>query len=591
MADKQSVQSGGSAQSHLPRCLYSDFKIYDKRREVAGGWLKKKAGLSGGSVFNKGTWQRRWFSIDTEVTGAENYELEYFHYPDDKTPRQKFPLEGAALVVAGGTSFHVQLADGTLLQLKADSTEKRDLWYETLERVITVATFRGQALNERRMGLDSHLSGGDYDGGEDDDDHDDHRSHAALHKSPFKVRQRANPLVRLDVDINEIPPSSTQRRQFEEMFVADVARALACEPEIVEVISVKPAPNSEWLVEVEFDIYIPPPRRQWEGDEDLGEEEEAELEEQQRQREDTQKHFLTRLHAMVLNVTSPLYHGFVTCKLDSTFAAHFIDDDEGDDEDMFSADPAVLDVMNRYRESTLPPEYIDHSHFEIVIAYDGTEYPFHVPNPTMLRRNRCAVWPFEIKQTLGIMGTMQEQWVEPRALIPRDMPLALSQPISFRPSARFGGQVCISAARLTPGVTYDVECDDLRDEVLENLTEEEKDSIQEVFNKYDVNHDGTVSKKEMEELVRERTRGRRKVVEDKFQEAMAEADLSPEERESLEESRRQHLQQINEAQTKLLRMFDCADLNGDGLLSLTEFQLAEAWFLRCTLNPEKSHLF
>jgi hypothetical protein len=247
--------------------------------------------------------------------------------------------------------------------------------------------------------------------------------------------------------------------------------------------------------------------------------------------------------------------------------------------------------MNKYKDTTLPTDFVDHSHFEIVIAYENVEYPFFVPNPTMLRRRWCAVWPFEIKQTLGIMGTMQEQWVEPRALVPRDMPLAMSQPIAFRPSVRFDGQVCIPAAKLSPGVTYDVECDDLRDEVLENLTEEEKDSIQEVFNRYDVNHDGTVSKQEVEDLVRERTRARRKVVEEKFQEAISETDLSTEERSSLEETRRQHLQQINEAQTKLLRMFDCADLNGDGVLSYTEFQLAEAWFLRCTLNPEKSHLF
>jgi len=293
---------------------------------------------------------------------------------------------------------------------------------------------------------------------------------------------------------------------------------------------------------------------------------------------------------MVLNVTSPLYHGFITCKLDSTFSAHMVDEDENE-EDLFSADPSVLAVMNKYKDTVVPHDSIDSSHFEITVAYDGAEYPFWVPNPTMLRRRWCAVWPFEIKQTLGIMGTMQEQWVEPRALVPRDMPLSMSQPISFRPSTRYDGQVCISAAKLTPGVTYDVECDDLRDEVLDNLTDEEKDSIQEVFNRYDINHDGTVSKKEVEELVRERTRARRKVVDDKFNEAMAEPDLSPEEVSSLEESRRQHLQQINEAQTKLIRMFDCADMNGDGVLSLTEFQLAEAWFLRCTLNPERSHLF
>jgi len=562
---------------------------------VAGGWLKKKAGVSGGSLFNKGSWQRRWWSIDTEVTGSENYELEYYHYPDDKQPRQKFPLEGASLVMSGGTTFHVQLADGTLLQLKADSDEKRDQWYEMLERVITVATFRAQALYERsrlgadHFGDDAAGGGGHFDDGDDGDLHS--QSPQQQRRNPFKVHQRANPLVRLDLDISTIPPSSNQRRQFEEMFVTDVARALHVPETFVEVVSVKPAPNSEWLVEVEFDIYIPPPQKiEGDGDEEdkddeYDEEHEAVLEEQQREREGQQKSLLTRLHAMVQNPASQLYHGFITCKLDPSFAAHMVEEER--EEDLFSSQPEVLAVMAKYVDTPVPSDYIDASHFEITIAYDGVEYPFFVPNPSMLRRRWCAVWPFEIKQTLGIMGTMQEQWVEPRALVPRDLPLAMSQPIHFRPSVRYDGNVCISAAKLTPGVTYDVECDDLRDEVLANLSDDEKSAIQELFDRYDINHDGTVDKKEIEALVRERTRARRKIVEDRFKEALAEdPDMTSEERSAAEESRRQHLQQINEAQTKLLRMFEAADMNGDGILSLTEFSLAEAWYMRCALNPE-----
>lgn len=612
-------QTGGGGYSSLPRCHYADFKVFDKKRMVVGGWLKKKAGTSGGSLFNKGSWQRRWFSIDSEVTGLENYELEYYHYPDDKAPRQKFPLEGAALVMAGGTNIQVQIADGTMLQLKAEDGEKRNDWYEMLERVITVATLRAQAIQERsRFLLEEeealHLQQQQqyYDEDEEGYDPDDPYSERPaspqyVHRNPFKIKQRANPLVRLDLDISTIPPSSTQRRQFEEMFVSDVARALDVDQHVVEVISVKPAPNADWLVEVEFDIYIPPPPRRlkrdrarddgddddsYEDDDDDEEEDvdEEELEEQQRERFELQRTLLARLHTMVLNPTSPVYSGFITCKLDSSFSAHMVEK-ELHEEDLFSSEPEVLGIMNKYKDTVLPGNFIDATHFEITIAYDGAEYPFYVPNPSMLRRRWCAVWPFEVKQTLGIMGTMQEQWVEPRALAPRDMPAPLSQPIHFRPSVRYDGNVCISATRLTPGVTYDVECDDLRDEVLDNLTEEEKEAIAETFDKYDENGDGTVSKDEIEHLVRERTRARRKVVEEKFQECMAGDDISPEEVASAEESRRQALQQINEAQTKLIRMFDCADLNGDGQLSRVEFTLAEAWFLRCALNPEKQHLF
>lgn len=583
--------SVGSATMHLPRAIHSDFAIFDKRRMMAGGWLKKKAGTSGGSLFNKGSWQRRWFSIDSEVTGLDNYELEYYHYPDDKKPRQKFPLEGASLNISGSTSFQINLADGTMLQLKADDDEKFRAWYVTLETLIIIASKRAQAIHEMLMLGMEGTRGEHYDDDEYDDRHSDPKSpmHHFHHRNPFKINHRANPLVRLDLDINTIPPSSTHRRQFEEMFVSDVSRALGVPSEIIEVISVKPAPNSEWLVEVEFDIYIPPPPRD-EDDDDMDEAAERELEELQREREEQQKSLLTRLHAMVINSASPLYYGFITCKLDSTFAAHMVEEEEEDD--LFSSDPAVLSVMHKYKDVAVPDDFIDTSHFEIHIAYEGKEYPFYVPNPSMLRRRWCAVWPFEIKQVLGIMGTMQEQWVEPRALVPRDLPLAMSQPLHFCPSVRYDGNICIPASKLTPGLTYDVECDDLRSEVLENLTDEEKESIQEVFNKYDINNDGTVSKKEIEDLVRERTRARRKIVEDKFQEVISSDEHMPEEeRASAEESRRQAIQQINEAQAKLIRMFDSADLNGDGLLSLTEFQLAEAWFLRCALNPEKSHLF
>ena len=615
-SDTRAVGGGGqgSPHSHLPRCHYADFKVFDKRRMVVGGWLKKKAGTSGGSLFNKGAWQRRWFSIDSEVTGTENYELEYYHYPDDKTPRQKFPLEGAALVMAGGTNIQVQMSDGTMLQLKAEDGEKRNEWYEMLEKVITVATLRAQAIQDRSHQLfeeeEALRAGDDEDDYFDPADPDAERpSPQYVHRNPFKIKQRANPLVRLDLDIGTIPPSSTQRRQFEEMFVSDVARALGVEQHIIEVISVKPAPNADWLVEVEFDVYIPPPsRKKRRGDRDRGEDDATEeddyddeddeyeeeddedlLEEQQRERQEHQHMLLERLHTMVLNSTSPLYSGFITCKLDSSFCANMVEQDF--DEDFFSSEPEVVNIMNKYKDTVLPANFIDSSHFEITVAYDGVEYPFYVPNPTMLRRRWCAVWPFEIKQTLGIMGTMQEQWVEPRALTPRDMPITLSQPIHFRPSVRYDGNVCISAIRLTPGVTYDVECDDLRSEVLENLTEEEKSSIQATFDKYDQNKNGSVSKFEIEELVRERTRARRKVVDDKFHECVSEEGISEEEVASAEESRRQALQQINEAQTKLIRMFDCADLNGDGVLSLTEFSLAEAWFMRCALNPEKQHLF
>ena len=57
----------------------------------------------------------------------------------------------------------------------------------------------------------------------------------------------------------------------------------------------------------------------------------------------------------------------------------------------------------------------------------------------------------------------------------------LSHPVRFEPSVRVGGQVCLNAARVIPGATYEVEVDDLRTEVLMNLTDEEMMDIKTTF--------------------------------------------------------------------------------------------------------------
>lgn len=61
--------------------------------------------------------------------------------------------------------------------------------------------------------------------------------------------------------------------------------------------------------------------------------------------------------------------------------------------------------------------------------------------------------------------------------------------------------------------------------------------------------------------------------------------------QAAEQLKAQHLQQSREAQNKLLLLFEAADINGDGVISINEFVLAEVWWLRCTMNPERDHLF
>jgi Ca2+-binding EF-hand superfamily protein len=132
---------------------------------------------------------------------------------------------------------------------------------------------------------------------------------------------------------------------------------------------------------------------------------------------------------------------------------------------------------------------------------------------------------------------------------------------------------------------------DRRDELMDNLTPEEMEAIKETFQSYDINSDGGISKEEMESLVAARTAERRKNIEEKFQMFSLDPGVSPEDIANAEHAKSQYLQQLLESRNKMIAMFNAADTNGDGIISFTEFIMAEAWWLRCTLNPDKAHLF
>eukprot|EP01034_Spumella_vulgaris_P028347 gene28347-35186_t len=252
--------------------------------------------------------------------------------------------------------------------------------------------------------------------------------------------------------------------------------------------------------------------------------------------------------------------------------------------------------MTKYRDIEVPEDVVDVSHFSILLCFEGRVVPMLVPNPMVLTKKCCAIWPFEIKQLLGFIGNMQELWIEPIGLIPRDLPKSLIQPVLFEESVRMGGAKIISATRLQADVSYDVQCEDKREDALNSLTKEEMDAIKETFQKYDINGDGGISRPEMEELVRIRTADRIAVIEEKFntyihESTESESGLSEAELENAVNNKAQYLQQMEEAQSRLLKMFDAADTNGDGVISFTEFIMSEAWWLRCTINPDKQHLF
>ena len=606
----------------LPRCHAEDFLIWNEKRKMVGGWLKKRAGGKHdkpfGSLFNKGTFQRRWFIIDTEITGQDNYELSYFYTPDDSKPRARYPLHHAKVLYSGGDAFQIQLADGQIVQLSTEREDVKNKWYETLVRVIKIASAREEAI-EKRMEMEERgmetpeKVDEDMDDEEKDEytgyDEDDGRAYSPeressrvaaagggdstkVGKAAKKGTSRALPSLRLDVDITTIPPSSTQRRQFEEMFVSDVANALELDNSQVEIHSVKPVVIMSWLVEVTFDIVLDSiPREDLDLDEDE-DDDEIVVRAMQEERETRYDALMAKLHGLVTDITSPIYNGFQTCKLDPSYTNNMMGQ-KASEAEIFSSERRVLDVMHRYKDVHLPSHFEedDPSHFQITLVFEGAEYPIDVPSPTYMRQRFCNLWPFEVKKVIGLTDTMQEQWVEPVALNPIDLPHASSTSVRFEPSCRMGGQVCLNTSRLQPGVSYEVEVDDLRSEVLMNLTDEEMYTINETFKTFDVNNDGTVQKEEIEQLVRDRTKERRAIIEDKFQTRVSEAGISEDEIAAAEEAKRQHLQACNEAQVKQLKMLVAADINSDGQLSLTEFMLAESWWLRCTLNPQKAHLF
>jgi Ca2+-binding EF-hand superfamily protein len=396
----------------------------------------------------------------------------------------------------------------------------------------------------------------------------------------------------VDVDIHTIPPSTPARRQFEDSFEQDLSKCLKVNTEFVkiEVINVKPAAGMDWLALVEFDIYVAPdhqPDENGELDDEL--EEEMEIE-----RMEHRRRLLKTLLDMLADRTSPLYTGFVTCKLDPTYERNLRSDyDDMTEVPMVSTDGEIADIMERYKDVALPPDALerDNSHFRIYVHWEGTTSEMRVPNPFMLHRGKCVIWPFEVKKALGLLGTLQELWMEPIALVPKNMPKALSQPIVFEPSARHDGCVTINAAKLKADLTYDVQMEDFREEQLSKLTHDQVDAMHRTFNQYDLNGDGGISKREMEDLVRRRIQERKELIEEKYAEFISHDDVSPAELEQADVNRKEYLQHLNEAQAKLLTMFDAADVNHDGILSLHEFLLAESWWLQCALNPEGTHLF
>jgi Ca2+-binding EF-hand superfamily protein len=577
--------------------------VWDPRKALACGFLYKKAGK--GKIWTSGRFALRFFVINTVVGSYDNYMLDHYEEPEDLKPKAQFPLAGATLRSESEIRFELVTASGVRVDMKGETEDSAVRWIVSLTRAIAVANEREEMLSgvreevKARDDARAQSGGGAQSGGAgfyNDDELYDIAAAASsgdvlpvqplseVGPSVFAAKQMdRGPMLRLDIDIHDMPPSSTQRHQFEEMFKKDIVRALAIDPEefVVEVLSIGPAGGKNWLTMVEFDLYVVV----------YNDEDDANNEDANELREDQRARYLMSLLEMLGTPNSAIYRGFITCKLDATFAKNFPSQNLYE-LDLFSADAKIEAILNKYKNITVPNDSLDFSYFSIVLEFEGTYKQVSIPNPRIFGSKLCVLWPYEVKAALGFMGTMQDLWVEPTALVPRGLPSDMTYPITFESCATLGvdedgdEHVAISAHRLKAGLTYEVKVDDYREDVINTLTKKEKQRIKAVFDEFDLDGSGDLSRAEAEELVRQRVASRKDDIDTNFAQYLQNA-KSEEEAKHADELRLMYHQSLQESQNRLVKLYEAADMNGDGVISFTEFLLAEAWWLRCTLDPNK----
>jgi len=383
--------------------------------------------------------------------------------------------------------------------------------------------------------------------------------------------------MRFEIDCKSIPPYSAERARFVSNFQEDLARCIFGNnnmgPSAVKVLEVKPAAGMDWLTVVEFDIVA-----------NFGDADEKEA-------------LLQKLNNQVVNPNSDLYMGMVTCQADSTFDGILDSGEEGGRIDVpptkraiATPVPRVKSVLEKYMHLELPAGSHDSSKFHVYLNFEGTTQTLWVPSPRTLPRRSCVLWPYEVKDCLGISGTVSDVWMSPVALNPSGMPTSLASPLQFAPSPRHGDMAIIDTSLLRQGVTYVVSFDDRRLDCIEDLTESQKEEIAEKFVKYDVNGDGNISREECMVACKDRTDEGLAAIDAQFEAALANAQGGAE-RQQIMDQKEVHVQKVKEAEVQLLAQLAKADVDGDGELSEQEFYLAEAWWMKSTLNPSKVSLF
>lgn len=592
--------------------------LFDARANIVRGYLYKKGGTRGPSMLgiNRRNWNKRLFVIECGIRDDRNYTIKYFK-DGDKSPKGELNLEGTWVVAEDrahsnadvGYEFQIEGARQNVFEMYAMTERERDMWMTTLRYIISVADQRGQFQARKGLRVQRadnfqssvrNLSGRDLDSGSTGSAGSSSRGKKnksrglkkaiasprealpavsvfeasvpeakAADSGVIQTLRQDNLALRIDADLDAMPMGSADQATFVQRFSEDVARTCSLLPEEVQVVGLRHAPNLDWMTIVEFRFKLDPsfPR--------IGSE------------------IRRALGDALLDQDSILFHGHVTCNVDPTFTAG-VAPDCGQEMNqlafMRSPVPAVQRVLDKYSTQQVPAGVVDLSHFRITLVWDSLERDMWVLNPRLLARAACAVWPQDVMRALGLTGSLHERWLRPLCLEPLGLPESLSASIVFLPSVRTGGLPTIDAWLLKANLRYNVVFEDLRMDSIAQLSEEQKAEIQERFDKFDTNADGSVSQQEAVAYAKQRTQDSLAQVEQQYQDFLADT-VDPEEQAKAAEQRERHLVNIHEAESKLLKMFEKADVNGDGQLSFQEFILAEAWWMNSTMNPQKLNLF
>lgn len=242
--------------------------------------------------------------------------LKYYARPDDEArgtkPKGQLPMDGSEVLEDAGKSkkdqnhaFQIKVPGRTeLFEVTAESAQHKDMWMKTLKYVISVASRRGMIMRQR---LGSSELAEDYVVEEDE-----------IPAPPPRREGKHVPAMRLEVEVDTIPPGTAERSAFMNSFQDDVSRALGdgqgvtCKVQDIKVRRtaaaalapslfsysnspfLQPAAGMDWLTVVTFTL-------------------ESSFADPQPLHE--------RLESMVADPNSDLYVGLVTCRTDPSYLA------------------------------------------------------------------------------------------------------------------------------------------------------------------------------------------------------------------------------------------------------------------------------